>query len=198
MKLSKFFAMAAVAAGLALPTFNAAEAANVALLPLINNVVEREDLGGIYYDRAVEAVKADASNSIVESTALDKAVETYVKQGELPDKAACEKIAAEGGADIVLMLQIDKLGYKTRGFGQLDTINLYLNGKLVGYNAMTGEFINKNVYSSKQTTSSLLARYDPVGNHFGDAVTREFKRVLGVKKISIERPRIGNLKGNKK
>ena len=199
MKISKYFAMAAIVAGLALPTFNTAEAANVALLPLINNVVEREDLGAIYYDRAVEATKNAVDYDIVESSELDKAVETYIKGNALPDKAACEKIAAEGNVDVIFIMQADKLGHSERGMSsKADVTNLYFHGKLIAYNALTGQFTAKNIRETKMWNTAAMARYDIIGGFFGDSVTREMKRVLGVKKISVERPKIGNIKGNKK
>ena len=199
MKISKYFAMAVVAAGLALPTFNTAEAANVALLPLINNVIERDDLGSIYYDRAVEATKNAIQYDIVESSELDKAVETYIKGNTLPDKAACEKIATEGNVDVIFIMQADKLGHSERGMSsKADVTNLYFHGKLIAYNALTGQFTAKNIRETKMWNAAAMARYDIVGGFFGDSVTKEMKRVLGVKKVTIERPKIGSLKGNKR
>lgn len=199
MKIAKYFAMAAVAAGLALPCFNTAEAANVALLPLINNVVERDDLNSIYYDRAVEATKNAVEYDIVESSELDKAVETYIKGNALPDKDACEKIASEGNVDVIFIMQADKLGHSDRGMSsKADVTNLYFHGKLIAYNALTGQFTAKNIRETKMWNTAAFARYDIIGGFFGDSVTREMKRVLGVKKITVERPKIGNLKGNKR
>lgn len=199
MKVSKYLAMAVVAAGLTLPSFNAVEAANVALLPLINNVIEREDLGAIYYDRAVEATKNAVDYEIVESSELDKAVEAYIKANSLPDKAACEKIANEGSVDVIFIMQADKLGHSDRGMSsKADVTNLYFNGKLVAYNTLTGQFVSKNIREQKMWNTASFARYDIIGGFFGDSVTREMKRVLGVKKITVERPKIGNLKGNKR
>lgn len=199
MKLSKFFAMAAIAAGLALPSYNTVEAANVALLPLVNNVIDREDLGAIYYDRAVEATKNAVDYEIVESSELDKAIETHIKGNTLPNKAACEAIANEGNVDVIFIMQADKLGHSDRGFSsKADVTNLYFQGKLIAYNAVTGQFTDKNIRETKMWNTAAMARYDIVGGFFGDSVTREMKRVLGIKKVSVERPRIGNLKGNKK
>lgn len=199
MKLSKYFAAVAIAAGLTLPSFNNAEAANVALLPLINNVIEREDLGSIYYDRAVEATKASVNYEIVESAELDKAIETHIKGNALPDKAACEAVANEGHVDVIFIMQADKLGHSDRGLSsKADVTNLFFDGKLIAYNALTGQFIDKNIREKRMWNTASFARYDIVGGFFGDSVTREMKRVLGVKKVTIERPKIGNIKGNKR
>lgn len=199
MKLSKYFAAVAIAAGLTLPSFNNAEAANVALLPLINNVIERDDLSSIYYDRAVEVTKNAVDYEIVESSELDKAVETYIKGNTLPDKAACEAIASEGHVDVIFIMQADKLGHSNRGLSsKADVTNLYFNGKLIAYNTLTGQFTAKNIRETKMWNTAAMARYDIVGGFFGDSVTREMKRVLGVKKVTIERPKIGNIKGNKR
>lgn len=199
MKLSKYFAVAAVAAGLALPTFNAAEAANVALLPLINNVVEREDLGSIYYDRAVEATKLIDGFDIVESTELDKAIEKNVKLNTLPDQAACQNIAAEANVDYVIMMQVDKLNIDQKyGAGGGDYVILQLRGRFVSYDAINNKFTEKRIMEDKRAFTSQMARYDISGGQFGDSVTRETKRALNIKKFKVEKPRIGNLKGNKR
>lgn len=199
MKLSKCFAMAAIAAGLMLPTFNSAEAANVALLPLINNVIEREDLGAIYYDRAVEATKMMDGFDIVESAELDKAVEKNIKANSLPDQVACQNIASEANVDYIVMMQVDQLEIDQKyGAGAGDYVILKLRGRFVSYDAINNKFVDKRIMEDKRAFQSQMARYDISGGQFGNSVTRETKRALNIKKFKIEKPRIGNLKGNKR
>ena len=73
-------------------------------------------------------------------------------------------------------------------------------GSLVAYDLATGKYTNKKISDTRERQESMLARYDISGEQFADSVTREIKRILGVKKISVERPRISSsgLKGEKR
>ncbi len=198
-KMLRFVAMAAAVVSFSLPTWNSAEAANVALLPLINNVVEREDLGSIYYDRAVDVAKM-SNNDLVDDSTLDKAIAKYTKAGVIPTKEDMMSIASEGNVDVVYIMQIDELNRKdlldrntTDYQVQFDVV-----GKSAYYNAMTGVYKVDKVRETKIEDAGVTARYDIAGEMFGNNVTRYVRRALGFKKIVIEKPRISRagLKGN--
>lgn len=199
MKFLGYLVMGALTACMSMPIVNSAEAATVALLPLINNVVDREDLGAIYYDRAVEATKIVDGYEIIDNDALDKAIAKNLKPNTLPDQAACEAIAAEANVDYVLMMQVDKLFINQRyGGPSHDYVLLNLNGRYVAYDAITGKYINKRIMEEKRAVAAQMARYDISGSQFGDSVTRETKRALSIKKVTFAKPRIGSLKGDKR
>lgn len=191
--------LATTAAIVSLSSFNSAEAAKVALLPLVNNVVERDDLSTIYYDRAVEVTKNANDAELVDSNELDKAINKYVKMGDLPSQENCVAIANESGVDIVIAFKVDALDNKPLDAFSDDT-KMYMKGRLVSLNLQTGKYINKSIDDDQIVPQMTLARYDGCGDMFGNAVTREVKRILGVKKVSIEKPRISGygLKGNRK
>lgn len=199
MRILRGILMTAAAVGVSFSCLSSADAARVALLPLVNNVVEREDLSSIYYDRAVEATKNAKDAELVDSSELDKAVSKFVKMGELPNQESCTAIANEGGADIVIGLQIDELDNKPLDAFSDDT-KIFLKGKLVSLNLQTGKFISKRIDDDKVVPQMTLARYDGCGDMFGDTVTREIKRILGVKKVTFEKPRISKagFKGDRK
>lgn len=199
MRTLKYIAMAAMAGFLSLPIINNAEAATVALLPLVNNVAEKENLESVYYDRAVEVVKMDPSYELVDSSALDKAIEKNVKPQMLTDRQACEAIAQEANIDVVIAMQVDEMTVKELGT-QEDTVILGLRGKCVSYNALTGKYIAKNIVEEDKVEGSVLARFDMPSNQFANSVTREMKRALGIKKITFEKPRISKagFKGDRK
>lgn len=189
MRIMRGILLATAATIISLSSFNSAEAAKVALLPLVNNVVERDDLSTIYYDRAVEATRNANDAELVDSSELDKAINKYVKMGELPNQENCAAIANEGGVDIVIAVEIDVLDNKPLDAFSDDT-KMYMKGRLVSLNLQTGKYINKSIDDDKIVPQMTLARYDGCGDMFGDAVTREVKRILGVKKVTIEKPRI--------
>lgn len=197
MKLFRGLAMAAAAACISFSAIGSVEAANVALLPLINNVVEREDLGAIYFDRAVAATKLDESLTIVDNSELDVAITKNLKPNTLPDKAACEAIAQAANIDYIFIMQVDKLDYKESFNTHSDGVILNLRGKCVSYNVSSGKYVAKSVDEQDVKDGSLLARYDICGNQFGDSVTREIKKALGIKKFTVEKQRIG-FKGDRK
>lgn len=199
MKLLRYLVMGALTACMSMPIVNSVEAATVALLPLINNVADRDDLGSIYYDRAVEATKIVDGYEIVDNDALDKAIAKNLQPNTLPTQAACEAIAAEANVDYVLMMQVDKLFINQRyGGPSHDYVLLNLNGRYVAYDAITGKYINKRIMEEKRAVAAQMARYDISGSQFGDSVTRETKRALSIKKVTFAKPRIGSLKGDKR
>lgn len=55
-------------------------------------------------------------------------------------------------------------------------------GSLVAYDLATGKYTNKKISDTRERQESMLARYDISGEQFADSVTREIKRILGVKK----------------
>lgn len=197
----KFLAMCALSAGMAFSGINSAEAAKVALLPLVNNVVDREDLNQIYYDRAVSATKEADDSEIVENTEVDAFGDKFVKLGQLPDQEALAELAQKSGSDLVVMMQVDEMSYHKKSTNlNSDGLVLNLKGRLVAFDNIQGKFINKRIDDEDECKESLTARYDVLGDQFAKSVTREMKRLLGVKKVSFEKPKISKagFKGDRK
>lgn len=197
MKLFKYLAMSAMTAFLALPVNNTVEAATVALLPMVNNVVDREDLSSIYYDRAVAAIKLNPELEIVESEELDKAIEKNVGKMQLPDKAACEAIAQAAGVDYIFIMQADEMILVEPVATTVDMVTLKYKGRCASYSAVTGKYINKNIMEEDKVPGATMARYDMMGKQFGNSVTREIKKALGIKKFGFQKQTI-SLKGDRK
>lgn len=200
-KFLRCAAVAAMAVGFSLPTLSQADAASVALVPLVNNVVEREDLGQIYFDRAIEAMKS-GNSELVDDQKVDQAMTKVVKQGVLPTEADLRTIAEEGNVDVVIAMQVDEL---VRTDIMMDNANeqeytLNLSGKCAYFNAMTGQYKLAKFADNDRQPLSVGARYDVEGEIFANAVTRQVRRILGIKKFVFEKPRISGagLKGNRK
>lgn len=197
----KFLAMCALSAGMAFSGINSAEAAKVALLPLVNNVVDREDLNQIYYDRAVSATKQAEDSELVENTEVDAVGDKFVKLGQLPDQEALAELAQKSGSDLVVMMQVDEMSYHKKSTNpNSDGLVLNLKGRLVAFDNIQGKFINKRIDDEDECKESLTARYDVLGDQFAKSVTREMKRLLGVKKVTFEKPKISKagFKGDRK
>lgn len=167
------------------------DAASIALLPLVNNVIEREDLNSIYFDRALEVIKIGDNNEILENKELEEASKKYIKEGQLVSQEEAVKIANESGADVVFMMQVDSLDIdESISHSDQNTVVLKLRGNAVSYNATTGKFTKVKLMEDNKVQGSMMARYDVSGNQFGNVVTSQIKRALGIKKFTVEKPRI--------
>lgn len=198
-KILRCAAVAAMAVGFSLSTLSQVDAASVVLVPLVNNVVDREDLGSIYYDRTVEAVK-NADSEILDNKDVDQALEKNTKPGILPTEADLKEIASATGADIVVAMQVDQVSREditVFNNAELDMI-VKCEGAFASYNAMNGKYKRTGIRDEDRMPMSVGARYDVPGEMFANNVTRQIKRALGVKKVSIEKPRISKsgFKGN--
>lgn len=200
-KFLRCAAVAAMAVGFSLPTLSQADAANIVVVPLINNVVERDDLNQIYYDRVIEAVKV-ADADLLDGKEVDVALEKHTKQGMLPTQEEMAEIAAATNADVVFAMQADVLNRtdllseQTREWD----MRITCEGKAAIY-----DINNKKAYrvfsiaDSQVMPMSYGARFDEEGNMFANNVSRYVKRALGVKKVTFEKPRISKAgqKGNR-
>lgn len=166
---------------LSLPALSAAEAATVALLPLINNVAGDELAGQIYYKEAINALKSKKGFVLVENDALTAAIEKANVGSAVPSQAALAKIAKEGGVDIVFALQLDALSKKEKQRSGERVAVLNLQGKAVAYNRINGAFYEHKLKSDKEIDVSLTARWDWKHEEFGRAVRQEIDRALRAK-----------------
>ena len=109
-KVLRYLLMTVMALCLSVPCFGtAAEAASVALLPLINNVEGDQLSNQIYYKSAIAAINAQKGFMIVENDKLTAAIDAAKIGKEVPTSAALAKIAKDGDVDIVIAMQLDKL-----------------------------------------------------------------------------------------
>lgn len=199
-KALNFVMMAILALFISLPTWSKAEAADLVIIPLINNVADRDDLGSIYYDRGIEATKNARDVDVLDSAEVDKALEKNLKAGVLPDEATLKAIADSTGAEFVVAMQVDEVSREDVTMNNNTELDMIVRckGYFVAYDAMNAKFKKNRINEEDRMPMSLGARYDISGEMFGNCVTRYFKRTLGVRKVSIEKPRISKsgLKGN--
>lgn len=188
----RYLVMAVLAICLTIPAF-AAEAASIALLPLINNVQGDELANQVYFKSAINAINAQKGFMLVENDKLTAAIEAAKIAGKVPAKATIEKIAADGNVDIVIAMELDKLEDITLYSSEGNMMQLVLDGKAVAYNRITDEFYQHRVYDDKQVPEALTTRWDWTHEEWGRNVRAEINRILKVKKIMVDAPRMSKL-----
>ena len=191
-RIYRYLLMAVLAICLSIPAL-AAEAASIALLPLINDVQGDEIANQIYFKSAINAINAQKGFMLVENDKLTAAIDAAKIAGKVPSKAVLEKIAKDGNVDIVIAMELDKLDDITLYSSEGNMLQLALDGKAVAYNKITGEFYQHRIYDDKQVPEALTTRWDWTHEEWGRNVKREVNRILKVKKVTVEAPRMSKL-----
>ena len=191
-KIYRYLLMAVLAICLSIPAF-AAEAASIALLPLINNNQGDEIANQVYFKSAINAINAQKGFMLVENDNLTAAIDAAKIAGKVPSKAALEKIAKDGNVDIVIAMELDKLDDITLYSSEGNMLQLVLDGKAVAYNKITGEFYQHRIYDDKQVPEAVTTRWDWTHEEWGRNVRAEINRILKVKKIMVDAPRMSKL-----
>ena len=193
-KVLRYLLMTVMALCLSVPCVGtAAEAASVALLPLINNVEGDQLSNQIYYKSAIAAINAQKGFMIVENDKLTAAIDAAKIGKEVPTSAALAKIAKDGDVDIVIALQLDKLEDLALYSSEENKLQLVLEGKAVAYNRLTGKAYSHRIYDDKVIPEALSSRWDWTHEEFGRNVRAEINRILEVKKINLDAPRMSGL-----
>ena len=191
-KMYRFFLMAVLALCLSIPAL-AVEAASIALVPLINNVQGDEIANQIFYKRAIATINAQKGFTIVDNDALTAVIEANVQGKDVPDENTLKKIAKDGKVDIVIAVQLDELHDDPVFPSNERILKLTMRGKAVAYNAITGEYYKHKIYSDKEIDETLTSRWDWVHEEWGYAIRAEMNRILKVKKVMLDSPRMSKL-----
>ena len=191
-KMYRLLLMTVLALCLSIPALGA-EAASIALLPLINNVQGDEIANQVYFKSAIGAINAQKGFMLVENDELTVAIEVAKIAGKVPSKATLEKIAKDSNVDIVIAMELDKLEDTTIYASEENKLQLALDGKAVAFNKVTGEFYQHRIYDDKTVPEALTTRWDWTHEEWGRNVKREVNRILKVKKVTVEAPRMSKL-----
>lgn len=190
-KVLRYLLMTVMALCLSVPCFGtAAEAAGVALLPLINNV-EVEDVKGdedparltnqVFFKNALAAINSKKGFYMVENKKLDAAVEAANIGNKLPSADVLAEIGKAGDADIVIAFQLDALDDEVIDSSEERKLKLDLKGYVVAYNRLTGTAYEHRIYNDKMIPEALASRWDWVHEEWGRAVRVEIDRALRAK-----------------
>ena len=180
-KVLRYLVMTVLAICFAIPGLNAAEAATVALLPLVNNVAGDELANQVYYKQAINAIKAQPGFVLVENDQLTQAFENAKINTAGIDQKSLEKIAKEGNVDVVFAMQLDKLARKPLNRTGERVLKLELEGKAFAYNRLNGIYYVHNLKGGKEIDEALTSRWDWAHEEFGRAVRQEISRALRAK-----------------
>lgn len=191
-KIYRYFLLALCALCLSIPALGA-EAASVALIPLLNNVQGDEIANQIFYKNAIGAINAQKGFTLVENDALTAVIEANKNGSNVPSDAALQKIAQDGKVDIVIAIQLDELHDDPVIPSYERYLKLTMKGKAAAYNALTGKFYHHKIWGDKEIDETLATRWDWVHEEWGYAVRREINSILKVKKITVDAPRMSKL-----
>lgn len=170
-----------------------AEAASVALLPLICNVEGDTVASQVYFKNALNSINAQKGFVLVDNDQLTAAIEAAKLGREVPDQATLAKIAKDGKVDLVIAMQLDVLNDEAIYDGYDDRLKLDLQGYAVSYNKLTGEYDKHRIFDNKEIPAALASRWDWTHDEWGRNVKREINRILKVKKVTVEAPRMSKL-----
>ena len=191
-KIYRFLMMTVLALCLSIPALGA-EAASVALLPLINNVEGDTIASQIYFKSALGAINSQKGIVLVDNDQLNAVIEAAKLGKEVPDQATLAKIAKDANVDLVIAMQLDVLKDEAIYDANDDRLKLDLQGYAVFYNKLTSEFDKHRIFDDKEIPAALASRWDWTHEEFGRNVKREINRILKVKKIMVEAPRMSKL-----
>ena len=180
-KVLRYLLMTILAICFTIPCLNAAEAATVALLPLVNNVAGDELANQVYYKQAINAIKAQPGFVLVENDQLTQAFENAKINTAGIDQKSLEKIAKDGDVDVVFAMQLDKLARKPLNRTGERVLKLELEGKAFAYNRLNGVYYVHNLKGGKEIDEALTSRWDWAHEEFGRAVRQEISRALRAK-----------------
>ena len=191
-KIYRFLMMTVLALCLSIPALGA-EAASVALLPLINNVEGDTIASQIYFKSALGVINSQKGFVLVDNDQLNAVIEAAKLGKEVPDQATLAKIAKDANVDLVIAMQLDVLKDEAIYDANDDRLKLDLQGYAVFYNKLTSEFDKHRIFDDKEIPAALASRWDWTHEEWGRNVKREVNRILKVKKVTVEAPRMSKL-----
>lgn len=191
-KIYRYFLMTVLALCLSIPAL-AVEAASIALVPLINNVKGDEIANQIFYQNAISAINAQQGYTIVDNDHITAIIEENKNGNKVPSKAALKKIASDAKVDIVMAFQLDELHDDPVFPSNERILKLTLSGNAVAYNAISGKYYQHQIFSDKEIDETLTSRWDWVHEEWGYAVRHEINRILQVKKVMVDAPKMSKL-----
>jgi len=180
-KVLRYLLMTVMALCISLPCLSA-EAASVALLPLINNVEGDQVANQVFYKNAIAAMNKAKGFVMVENDKLTAAIEAANVGDEVPGEAAMAKIAKDGNVDMVLAIQIDVINDIPMPSSEENKLKMDIQGYAASYNALTGTYKKDRIYNDSIIPEVFSSRWDLVHEEFGREVRKAVTKALKAKK----------------
>lgn len=180
-KMLRYLLMTVMALCFSLPCLSA-EAATVALLPLINNAQNYEEANQIFYKEAIAAMNSQKGFMMVENDKLTAAIDAANVGNKVPGENVLVKIAKDGDVDIAIAIQLDKIEEETLFSSEENKIKINILGRAVSYNALTGEFRNRKINHEVLIPEVFSSRWNVSNEEWGKVVRTEIKKALSAKK----------------
>jgi hypothetical protein len=168
-KIFKYLAMAVLGMAFALPAAHSAEAAKLAVIPLIMNsgVEDPQGLKPIVYSEAVSKIFKYPAYDLADSDVVKKAA--LAQQDKLFTKEGLSAVCDAAGAEIALAMSVDNFTWEeARQTSNSPTTICDFRGKFATYNKITGKFKLDHWYDNEEfETGALSPRYDWAHNELG-------------------------------
>ena len=180
-KVLRYLLMTVMALCISLPCLSA-EAASVALLPLINNVQGDEVANQVFYKNAIATMNKTKGFVMVENDKLTAAIEAANIGSEVPGEATMAKIAKEGNVDMVLAIQVDVINDIPISSSEENKLKMDIQGYAASYNALTGVYKKDRIYNDSIIPEVFSSRWDLAHEEFGREVRKAITKALKAKK----------------
>ena len=186
----RYFLMTIMAVCLYLPCFSSqAEAANIVVLPVINNV-DYPDIESTFYDNVIDTIKHQQKYELIDNDAITAIIDKTVQKGQLPDENAMRDIAQKTGADLVVSVELNKLSLEPINSRSEDTSVLILDGKTAYFDTSEDKYKIHRFLTDEELEMGYYTRQNVPLRFWARHIQREMHRVMKVKGLNIQKPRI--------
>ena len=191
MKARKILASLLAAGCLSVACF--AEAATVALLPLIDksSYEDKEEVNATYVGAAIRAINASDNFTLVDNESLGMVLDKNLEPGKLPSPQTLKTIAEQAGVDVVIATQLETLDSSHRTTYDGMFMKLDLAGTCYYYNTAEGKVRKYRMYNDIERDATIYSRSNFELEYWSDEVRRAVNRAIGNKKIKLEKPKLG-------
>lgn len=173
-KILKYLMLGVMAVCFTVPSATKAEAAKIAVVPLIVNVKDEDNMKAILYTEACSKQFTYPEFDFVDTDLVRKAV---ASQKDVFSKAGMQAIMKATGADIVMAMSVDKFEWKEDRRRQEPMTQLDFKGNFATLNRLTGKY-NAHTWTNtnEMETEAISPRFDWPHSEFSRTVRDEIKK----------------------
>ena len=180
---SVLFAMLAFVLVSGISTSPKAEAARVAVIPLqqdnlVRDEEDNKDYSSLYWDVATDLFKFPSFELLG-----DDEIDKVLPAAGLKDfsEANLKSIADKSESDIVIAMRLDKITSRGLMGRREQTERLLIKGDFASYNRISGKYQHKEIYEENDVEEVLLVRGDWRGEIFSKLAKRYMERAMKLK-----------------